>query len=166
MNRSAGSGRQPTTVIGDGNGQSARQIDRRLAHAAPGSHRQGQAAGADAADAVLYNSVSLSLSQRLGKPERLERAEEGDLGLRVFVGRRMAIASSSDRSSAALDEVVDRAVAMARIVPEDPYCGVADPDQLAREWPQLDLRDPVEPAADRLIALAGAAEESALAVAA
>ena len=125
---------------------------------------KAKAAGADAADAVLYNSVSLSLSQRLGKPEKLERAEEGDLGLRVFVGQRMAIASSSDRSAAALDEVVERAVAMARIVPEDPYCGVADPDQLAGDWPELDLCDPVEPAADRLIALAGAAEDAALAV--
>ncbi len=125
---------------------------------------KAKAAGADAADAVLYNATSLSLSQRLGKPERLERAEEGDLGLRVFIGQRMAIASSSDRSETALTEVVDRAVAMARTVPEDPYCGLADPDQLARDWPELDLCDPVEPAADGLIALAAAAEEAALAV--
>ena len=125
---------------------------------------KARAAGADAADAVLYNSASLSLSQRLGKPERLERAEEGDLGLRVFVGQRMAIASSSDRSTQALDEVVERAVAMARTVPEDPYCGLADPEQLAQGWPELDLCDPVEPAADRLIALAGEAEDAALSV--
>ncbi len=125
---------------------------------------KAKAAGADAADAVLYNATSLSLSQRLGKPERLERAEEGDLGLRVFIGQRMAIASSSDRSEAALTEVVERAVAMARTVPEDPYCGLADTDQLARDWPELDLCDPVEPAADGLIAMAAAAEEAALAV--
>ncbi len=125
---------------------------------------KAKAAGADAADAVLYNATSLSLAQRLGKPERLERAEEGDLGLRVFVGRRMAIASSSDRSAAALDEVVERAVAMARTVPEDPFCGLAEPDQLASEWPDLDLCDPVEPSAEHLIALAGAAEDAALAV--
>ncbi len=125
---------------------------------------KAQTAGADAADALLYNAVSLSLSQRLGKPERLERAEEGDLGLRVFVGRRMAIVSSSDRSAAALDELVDRAVAMARTVPEDPYCGLAEPDQLATDWPDLDLCDPVEPAAEHLIALAGATEDAALAV--
>ena len=125
---------------------------------------KARAAGADAADAVLYNGTSLSLSQRLGKPERLERAEEGDLGLRVFVGQRMAITSSSDRSPEALNEVVERAVAMARSVPEDPYCGLADPDQLAGDWPDLDLCDPYEPAAETLIALAGAAEEAALAV--
>ena len=125
---------------------------------------KAKAAGADSADAVLYNSASLSLSQRLGKPERLERAEDGDLGLRVFVGKRMAIASSSDRSKTALTEVVERAVAMARLVPEDPFCGLADPDQLARDWPDLDLCDPAEPEAETLIALAGAAEDAALAV--
>ena len=122
------------------------------------------AAGADAADALLYDSSALSLSQRLGKPERLERAEGGDLGLRVFVGKRMAIASSSDRSASALAELVERAVAMARSVPEDPYCGLADPDQLARDWPALDLCDPAEPDAETLVALASAAEDAALAV--
>lgn len=122
-------------------------------------------AGADAADAILYDAASLSLSQRLGQPERLERAEASDLGLRVFIGRRMAMVSSSDRRSEALAELVDRAVAMARLVPEDPHCGLADPDQIATAWPTLDLDDGVEPQADALIARAKTAEETALAVA-
>ncbi|MGP1394516.1 MAG: TldD/PmbA family protein [Inquilinaceae bacterium] len=122
-------------------------------------------AGADAADAILYDAASLSLSQRLGQPERLERAEASDLGLRVFIGRRMAMVSSSDRRSEALAELVERAVAMARLVPEDPYCGLADPDQIATAWPTLDLDDGVEPPADALIDRARTAEETALAVA-
>lgn len=126
---------------------------------------KAKAAGADAADAVLFDAAALSLSQRLGKPERLERAESGDLGLRVFIGRRQAIVSSTDRSRQALDELVERAVAMARTVPEDPFCGLADPDQLAREWPDLDTCDPDEPAAELLIEQARKAEEAALAVA-
>jgi len=121
-------------------------------------------AGADAADAVLFDSAMLSLSQRLGRPERLERAEAGDVGLRVFVGHRMAVVSSSDRTPAALAEFADRAVAMARAVPEDPFCGLAGPDQLAHDWGDLDLCDPVEPAAEDLIARARIAEEAALAV--
>jgi len=125
---------------------------------------QARKAGADSADAVLFDSVSLSLSQRLGKPEKLERAESGDLGLRVFVGRRMAMVSSSDRKPAALKELVERAVAMARNVPEDPFCGLADPDSIARTWPDLDLDDPREPAAETLIEQARIAEETALAV--
>ena len=58
--------------------------------------------GADAADAVLVGSVALSNAQRLGALERLERQESEDLGLRVLVGRRQAIVSSTDTSAEAL----------------------------------------------------------------
>ena len=122
-------------------------------------------AGADSADALLYDAASLSLTRRLGKIERLERSESCDLGLRVFVGRRQAMVSSSDRSPAALAALVERAVAMARVVPEDPWCGLADPDQLVRSWDDLDICDPSEPDAEVLMVQAGLAEEAALAVA-
>ena len=55
-------------------------------------------AGADAADALLVASASLSVQRRLGKIEQLERAEGFDLGLRVFLGQRQAIVSSTDPS--------------------------------------------------------------------
>lgn len=126
---------------------------------------KARAAGADAADAVLFDSASVSLSQRLGNPEKLERSESGDLGLRVFIGKRQAIVSSTDRSAKALAELVERAVAMARVVPEDPFTGLADPDQLARSLPTLDILDPEEPAIELLIERARRAEEAALAVA-
>jgi PmbA protein len=118
-------------------------------------------AGADAADALLVDSASMSLAQRLGQPERLERAESRDLGLRVLIGRRQAMVSSTDTAPAMLAELVDRAVAMAKSVPEDPYCGLADPDQLATEHPEIELCDPEEPAPDSLVERARAAEESA-----
>jgi PmbA protein len=60
--------------------------------------------------------------------------------------------------------LVERAVAMAKTVPEDPYCGIADPEQIARDWPSLETCDPDEPAAETLIARAREAEEAALAV--
>ncbi|MCW2245407.1 PmbA protein [Azospirillum fermentarium] len=122
-------------------------------------------AGADAADAVLFDSASLSLSQRLGQPERLERSESGDLGLRVFVGRRQAIVSTSDRSPAMLAELVDRAVSMARVVPEDPFCGIAGPEQIATSWQDMDCCDPAEPSSEEMIAQARIAEETALSIA-
>jgi len=125
---------------------------------------KARAAGADAADAVGFESTSLSLAQRLGKPERLERSESSDLGLRVFVGRRVAVVSSSDRKPDALNALVEQAMAMARAVPEDSFAGLADPDQLATEIPDLDLVDPEEPSAEDLIARAAAAEEAALGV--
>src|SRR6516162_2332936 len=121
-------------------------------------------AGADAADAVLFEGTSLSHARRLGKTEKLERSEGQDLGLRVFIGRQQAIVSSSDRSPEALDALVERAIAMARAVPEDPYCGIADPAEIARDWPCLDSFDPAEPSPEMLIEWARAAEDAALAI--
>jgi len=121
-------------------------------------------AGADAADAVLVEGWSISHARRLGKLEKLERAEGQDLGLRVFVGKRQAIVSTSDRSRQTLDPLVERAIAMARAAPEDPFCGLADPQDIARSLPDLDLVDPVEPATELLVERARAAEETALAV--
>lgn len=91
--------------------------------------------GADAADAVLIRSTSLSHAQRLGEIEKLERQESFDLGLRVFRGKKQAIVSSTDFSNTALDELVDRALDMAATVPDDPWAGLADPDQLATKIP-------------------------------
>ena len=121
-------------------------------------------AGADAADALFVQGTSISHARRLGKLEKLERSEGQDLGLRVFVGKRQAIVSSSDRSAKAVDELVERAVAMARLAPEDPFCGLAEPAELAREVPDLDLFDSVEPSAETLVERARAAEETAMAV--
>jgi PmbA protein len=125
---------------------------------------KAKTAGADAADALLAHSVALSHAQRLGELERLEREESHDLGLRILVGRRQAIVSSTDNSPAALDELVARALAMARSVPEDPYCGLADPAELAEDPPSLDICDQTEPPAEALIERAVACEDAARAV--
>ena len=121
-------------------------------------------AGADAADAVVVEGTSLSVAFRLGQPEKVERSEGGDIGLRVFIGKRQAIVSSADRSEAALSELAERAVAMAREVPEDSHCGLADPDQIAKTLPLLDSSDPEEPATSTLVDWARRAEDAARAV--
>jgi len=126
---------------------------------------KAQKAGADSADAIFVNGISLSHAQRLGKIEQLERSEGSDLGLRVFVGKRQAIVSSSDMSKAALDELVERVVAMARAVPEDEFCGLADPDQIYRgPIADLEICDSAEPSPDTLIERASQAEDAARAV--
>lgn len=127
--------------------------------------RRAKAAGADAADAVAYESASVSVTRRFGKTEKLERSESADLGLRVFVGKGQAIVSSTDRADETLAQLAERAVAMARLSPEDPYAGIADPDQIVREWGDMDVCDPVEPAVEALIEDANTAEAAALAVA-
>src|SRR5450432_2038420 len=99
--------------------------------------KRARKAGAEAADAVFVQGAAVSIAERLGKPEKLERAEGRDLGLRVFLGKRQAIVSSTDFSSKALDELAARAVAMAKVVPEDPFCGIADPAEIATSVPDL-----------------------------
>ena len=125
---------------------------------------QARAAGADAADAVLFSGESLSVARRLGKTEQVERSEGRDLGLRVFVGKRSAIVSSSAVDPAGFAELAERAVAMARVVPEDPYSGMAE-TWTAPEAVALDLEDAAEPDAEALIARAAVAEDAAMAVA-
>src|ERR1700751_3846059 len=116
-----------------------------------------KAAGADAADALYVNGESVSVAQRLGKREKLESSEGRDLGLRAFVGQRQAFVSSTDFDPKALRTLAERAVDMARAVPEDPVCGVAPSELLARTWPDLDLHDKARPSAKQLLALAAEA---------
>lgn len=122
-------------------------------------------AGADAAEAVGAERQSLSIGVRLGALEEVEREEARDLGLRVFIGRQQASVSGSDVSPEARRKLVERAVAMARLAPEDPYAGLAPEDRLAKgALADLDLADPDEPSAETLEAEARAAEDAARAV--
>ena len=122
-------------------------------------------AGADAAEAVGAERRALSITVRNGALEEVEREESRDLGLRVFVGQRQASVSGSDVSAEARAKLVERVVAMARLAPEDPYAGLADPERLARgPLPDLDLYDPAEPAPEALEEKARIAEAAARAV--
>jgi len=120
--------------------------------------------GADAADVVVVGSQSLGISWRLGKLEDVERSESCDLGLRVFAGQRQAFVSSTDLDAKGFKTLAERGIAMARLAPEDPYCGFADSDRLAKTFPALDLEDRAEPSAERLTALARETEDAARAV--
>ena len=121
-------------------------------------------AGADAADAVLVAATSLSVERRLGETEHLERAEGRDVGLRVFVGRRSAMVSSTAVDPGGFAQLAERAVAMAKVVPEDPYASLADATTTATA-DGLELDDAAEPDTASLTARAAAAEDAAMAVA-
>jgi len=119
-------------------------------------------AGADAADAVAVRSRARGVSVRLGKVEGTEASESDDVSLRVFLGKRVASVSATATSDPKM--LAERAVAMARVSPEDPYQGLADPSLLAAEPADLDLFDASEIPTDRLKDDALAMEEAALAV--
>jgi PmbA protein len=120
-------------------------------------------AGADTADALAVRSVSLAVEVREGAVEESERSEGDDVGLRVFVGRRQAVVSTND-IKADVSQLAERAVAMARVAPEDPFAGLADPARLARDIPDLDLLDPDLPTIAVLEERAKRAESAGLAV--
>ncbi len=129
---------------------------------------EARKAGADAADALVVDGTSVSIDVRQGALEQAERSEGIDLGLRVLIGRRQACVSASDSRLETLAEMAARAVAMARIAPEDPHCGLA-PDGLLstlRDAAGLDLADPApEPDPAELKEDARTAEAAAAAVA-
>ena len=119
-------------------------------------------AGADAADAVVVRGRSQSVNVRLGKVEGTESSESDDFSLRVFVGKRVASVSANPGFD--LKVLAERAVAMAKASPEDPYASLADENDLARTWPDLELFDATTVGAEELTAAALEAEEAALAV--
>ncbi|MHA6684594.1 TldD/PmbA family protein [Mesorhizobium sp. A556] len=119
-------------------------------------------AGADAADAVAVLGRSTGVTVRLGKVEATESSESEDVSLRVFVGQRVASVSATATSDP--KTLAERAVAMARVSPEDAYQGLADPALLVRQPRDLDLFDGTEVSAQRLKDDALAAEEAALAI--
>lgn len=124
-----------------------------------------RAAGADAADALYVGDGATSISVRLGKLEDIGRAEGEEIGVRVFVGQRSASVSSSDLTPSALREAAERAVAMARLAPEDPYAGLAPEDRLARgPFAELDVDDPTEISAAALKLRALECEDAARAI--
>lgn len=119
-------------------------------------------AGADAADAVVVRSRSTSVSVRLGKVEQTDASEGDDFSLRVFIGKQVASVSANPGFD--LKALAERAVAMARVSPEDPYAGLADAADIAKSYPDLDLFDPTVVSSDALREAALAMETAALEV--
>lgn len=121
-------------------------------------------AGASDADASFGRSDGVSVEVREGKLEGIERSESQGVALRCFFGQRQASVSGSDTSPEGLKTLAERCVAMAKVVPEDPYCGLAPADHLATDMPHIDLEGDGEIAADLMEREAIEAEAAALAV--
>lgn len=121
-------------------------------------------AGADGVDARLSESASLSVEVRNGDLETVEREESRGLALRALVGRRQATVSATDLSQDALKALSERVVAMARLAPEDKYCGLADADEITHDHVDLKLDCDDTPEADELERRGLAMEAVALAM--
>ena len=116
----------------------------------------------------MSRSRGLSLTRRLGKDETIERYEDFDTGLRVFVGNKIASVSTNDNSEAAIRDVAKRAVDMAKIAPQDDFSLIASQETL-NDFPiqnsiSVDSYDDVEPNIDIIRDRAKEVEDSALSV--
>ncbi|PCI59112.1 MAG: modulator protein [Kordiimonadales bacterium] len=121
--------------------------------------------GADAADAVAIDARSRGISWRNGRMEDIEGSEGEDIGLRVMFGKKQAMVSTSDRRPENLRILVEKAITMAKAVPEDEYCGLAPEDRLTKgPFPDLELYDDTEVSAETLRDIAGEIEDAARAV--
>lgn len=124
---------------------------------------QARHSGATEADIIIADGDTFSVQVRLGDVDRLTKAREKRLGLRVFVGKRSASTSTSDFSKESLDQLVTQTCTLAKAVVEDPVSGLPAAEQMAKEKPDLDLHDPTKLEIDYQIDLARRAEAAAMA---
>jgi PmbA protein len=118
--------------------------------------------GATEADIIIADGETFSVQVRLGAVDRLTKAREKRLGLRVFVGKRSACTSTSDFSPDSLDQLVAETCTLAKAVVEDPVSGLPAADQMAGEVPDFDLYDPTRLNTEQQIDLAKRVEAAAM----
>lgn len=117
--------------------------------------------GASAAEAVVSASDGLAVTVRLGEVETIEHTRDQGLGVTVYFGQRKGSASTTDLGPGALRETVAKACTIARHTSEDACAGLADPELMARDYPDLELHHPWEIDAERAITIAREGETAA-----
>jgi PmbA protein len=83
-------------------------------------------AGASDAEAVVREGDEFSVNVRMGQVETLKESGSRGLGLRVFLGTRSASTSTSDLTSDGIRQLVDGAMALAKVTEEDPFTGLPE----------------------------------------
>jgi len=152
----------PTTrPVGDDAFPVTTQVLERLAETVLAAAR---AAGATAAETEVSQAVGQSVTVRKGEVETISYNRDKGVGVTVYVGQRRGHASTADFSDEAVRAAVNKAATIARYTAEDPHAGLADPDRLAREIPDLDLYHPWRVSVEEAIDLGCEAERAALAV--
>lgn len=123
--------------------------------------KRAKSLGATEADLLVAEGDSVSVQVRMSEVDRLSKAREKVLGIRVFFGKRSASASTSDFSHASLDRLVSDTCSLAKAVVEDEASGLPAPEQMAVDFPDLDMKDSRQLTVDEEIDLAKRTEQSA-----
>ena len=143
--------------------QELKSADKNFAELATDLLSRARTHGATEADVMVADGETFSVQVRLSAVDRLTKAREKRLGLRVFFGKRSASASTSDFSKESLDRLVSDTCALAKAVVEDDQSGLPDGNLMAKDQPDLDLYDPTSLETEAQIDLARRGEAAALA---
>ncbi|HKJ71651.1 MAG TPA: metalloprotease PmbA [Gammaproteobacteria bacterium] len=125
---------------------------------------RAEAHGADQAEAGIQAASGLTAAVRLGEVDTLEYHRDKGATVTAYIGGARGSATTTDFSEAALEAAAEKACALARRTSPDPANGLADPDQLATDIPDLDLDHPAEIEPEAAIERARACEAAARAV--
>ena len=128
------------------------------------SLKKAKALGATQAEADVSLQKGLTTTVRLGEVETVEYQRDRGMGITVYFGKRKGSASTADLSSRAIAETVEKACDIARYTAEDDCAGLADPEELARDIPDLDLDHPWEISPEEAVETARACEAAGRAV--
>ena len=120
--------------------------------------------GATSSETEVSEGFGQTVTVRRGEVETIEYNRDKGIGVTVYVGQQRGHASSSDFSAQALRDTVDAALSIASFTAADPAAGLADPELLARDIPDLDLRHPWDLPVERAIELAKRCEDAGFAV--
>ncbi|MDT7041946.1 TldD/PmbA family protein [Candidatus Nitronereus thalassa] len=134
-----------------------------LRHVAADLIERAKTHGVTSADVLVAEGDSVSVQVRLSSVDRLSKAREKSLGIRVFFGKRSASSSTSDFTPKSLDQLVADTCTLAKAVAEDETSGLPDAAAMASDHPELDLFDPTTLSMDEEISLARRAEDAAMA---
>jgi len=120
--------------------------------------------GASAAETEVSEGAGQTVTARQGEVETIEYNRDKGMGVTVYIGKQRGHASTTDFTPQALRDTVDAALSIARYTAADDCAGLADPDQLAREFPDLNLWHPRDMPVELAIEQARACEAAGFAV--
>jgi len=125
---------------------------------------RARALGASQSEADVSLQKGLTTTVRLGEVETVEYQRDRGMGITVYFGKRKGSASTADLSPQSVGEIVEKACDIARYTAEDECAGLADPEELARDIPDLDLDHPWDISPEEAVECARACEAAGRAV--
>ncbi len=116
--------------------------------------------GADACEFGGSVDQGIGVSVREGEVESVELSRDQGIAVTVYLDGHKGSASSTDAGERSIQEVVEKALAIARYTGQDPAAGLADRELMATQLPDLDVHHPWPLSTEEAIELALACESA------